>query len=92
MAPHFVTRNIRHDDGARYFGPFTDVGSLRTTLSLLRRYYPIRNCRSMKVSRPCLQYHLHLCCAPCFHLCSREDYDSYVRTVCDLFEGKVRNW
>lgn len=84
----FVTRNIRHDDGARYFGPFTDVGSLRTTLSLLRRYYPIRNCRSMKVSRPCLQYHLHLCCAPCFHLCSREDYDSYVRTVCDLFEGK----
>ena len=32
----FVTRNIRHDDGARYFGPFTDVGSLRTTLSLLR--------------------------------------------------------
>ena len=84
----FVTRNIRHDDGARYFGPFTDVGSLRTTLSLLRRYYPIRNCRSMKVSRPCLQYHLHLCAGPCFHLCSREDYDSYVRTVCDLFEGK----
>lgn len=84
----FVTRNIRHDDGARYFGPFTDVGSLRTTLSLLRRYYPIRNCRSMKVPRPCLQYHLHLCAAPCFELCSKEDYDSYVRTVCDLFEGK----
>lgn len=42
----------------------------------------------MKVSRPCLQYHLHLCAGPCFHLCSREDYDSYVRTVCDLFEGK----
>ena len=36
----FVTRNIRRDDGAKYFGPFTDVTSLRQTLSLLRRYYP----------------------------------------------------
>ena len=84
----FVTRNIRHDDGAEYFGPFTDVGSLRATLSLLRKYYPIRNCRSMKVSRPCLQYHLHLCCGPCFGLCSKEDYKKYVDTICDLFEGK----
>lgn len=48
----FVTRNIRHDDGAKYFGPFTDVGSLRTTLSLLRRFYPIRSCRSMKYPDP----------------------------------------
>ena len=84
----FVTRNIRHDDGGKYFGPFTDVGSLRATLSLLRKYYPIRNCRSMKVSRPCLQYHLHLCCGPCFELCSKEDYKKYVNTICDLFEGK----
>ena len=83
----FVTRNIRHDDGARYFGPFTDVGSLRTTLSLLRRYYPIRNCRSMKVSRPCLQYHLHLCAGPCFHLCSREDYDTDVHQVPTVCQG-----
>lgn len=84
----FVTRNIRHDDGGKYFGPFTDAGSLRATLSLLRKYYPIRNCRSMKVSRPCLQYHLHLCCGPCFELCSKEDYKKYVNTICDLFEGK----
>ena len=84
----FVTRNIRRDDGAKYFGPFTDVTSLRQTLSLLRRYYPIRTCRSMKVSRPCLQYHLHLCSAPCFGHVSKETYQSYVKTICDLFEGK----
>ena len=42
----------------------------------------------MKVSRPCLQYHLHLCCAPCAGLCTKEEYQSYVKTVCDLFEGK----
>lgn len=84
----YVTRNINRNDGAKYFGPFTDVGNLRTTLSTLRKYYPIRSCRSMKVSRPCLQYHLHLCCAPCFQYCSHEEYGGYVKTVCELFEGK----
>ena len=84
----YVTRNINRNDGAKYFGPFTDVGNLRTTLSTLRKYYPVRNCRSMKVSRPCLQYHLHLCCAPCFQYCSHEEYGGYVKTVCELFEGK----
>lgn len=84
----YVTRNINRNDGAKYFGPFTDVGNLRTTLSTLRKYYPIRSCRSMKVSRPCLQYHLHLCCAPCFQYCSYEEYGGYVKTVCELFEGK----
>lgn len=84
----FVTRNIRRDDHAKYYGPFMDVGSLRKTLSVLRRYYPIRTCRSMKVPRPCLQYHLHLCCAPCFNYCTKEEYQRYVKTICDLFEGK----
>ena len=84
----FVTSNIRRDDHAKYYGPFTDVGSLRKTLSVLRRYYPIRTCRSMKVPRPCLQYHLHLCCAPCFNYCTKEEYQRYVKTICDLFEGK----
>lgn len=83
-----VTRNIRRDDGAKYFGPFTDVGSLRKTLSLIRRLYPIRTCRSMKVSRPCLQYHMNLCCAPCWNHCTEEQYHEYVVKTCDLFEGK----
>ena len=83
-----VTRNIRRDDGAKYFGPFTDVGSLRKTLSLIRRLYPIRTCRSMKVSRPCLQYHMNLCCAPCWNHCTEGQYHEYVVKTCDLFEGK----
>ena len=84
----FVTRNIKRDDKAKYFGPFTDVGSLRKTLGLLRKFYPIRTCRSMKVERPCLQYHMKLCCAPCGHLCTQEEYRGYVTSICDLFEGK----
>ena len=84
----FVTRNIKRDDKAKYFGPFTDVGSLRKTLGLLRKFYPIRTCRSMKVERPCLQYHMKLCCAPCGSLCTQEEYIGYVTSICDLFEGK----
>ena len=84
----FVTRNIRRDDGAKYFGPFTDVGSLRQTLSLLRRYYPVRTCRSLKVPRPCLQYHMHLCAGPCGGHVSHEEYKGYVDTVAALLEGK----
>lgn len=83
-----ITRNIRRNDSAKYFGPFTDVGSLRKTLSLIRRMYPIRTCKSMKVSRPCLQYHMNLCCAPCWNHCTKEEYGRCVEKICDLFEGK----
>lgn len=83
-----VTRNLRREDGARYFGPFTDVGSLRATLRLLRKEYPIRTCRNMKVDRPCLQYHLHYCCAPCAGRCGREEYQRIVKDISDIFEGR----
>lgn len=83
-----VTRSIQRNDGSRSFGPFTDVGSLRSMLKLLRRYYPIRTCRNMNVPRPCLQYHLHLCCAPCAGLCSHEEYADMVKKICELFDGR----
>lgn len=83
-----VTRNLRREDGARYFGPFTDVGSLRATLRLLRKEYPIRTCRNMKVDRPCLQYHLHYCCAPCAGRCGQEEYQRIVKDISDIFEGR----
>ncbi len=84
----FITRNIKREDGARYFGPFTDVGSLKETLRLLRAEYPIRTCRSMKVVRPCLQYHLGFCAAPCMGLCTKEEYAAIVSGISDIFEGR----
>ncbi len=84
----FITRNMRREDGARYFGPFTDVGSLRSTLRLLRKQYPIRTCRSMRVDRPCLLYHLHYCMGPCVGLCTKEDYSRMVKGLSDVLEGK----
>ncbi len=84
----FITRSPRRNDGGHCFGPFTDVGSLRMTLRMLRKEFPIRTCRNMRVDRPCLLYHLHFCCAPCGGCCTREEYDTIVKGLCDIFEGR----
>lgn len=83
----FMTRRMERD-GAKYYGPFTDVGALHRTLHILRKYFPLRTCKSMKVSRPCLQYHLQYCGAPCMGYADKKEYQSYVDDVCALFEGK----
>ena len=55
----YMTRRLERD-GAKYFGPFTDVTSVHVVLKLIRQYHPLRTCKSMKVERPCLQYHMHI--------------------------------
>ena len=64
-----VTRRVL-DDGARYYGPFTDVKQLRRTLRFLRRMFPIRTCVNIepyiKADRPCLNYHIKTCVGPCY--------------------------
>jgi excinuclease ABC subunit C len=64
-----VTRKVQ-DDGARYYGPFTDVKQLRRTLRFLRRMFPIRTCVNIeayiKADRPCLNYHIKSCSGPCY--------------------------
>lgn len=83
----YMTRRLERD-GAKYFGPFTDVTSVYVVLKLLRLYYPLRTCRSMKVERPCLQYHMHYCEAPCAGKITKEAYDVYIQEIIQLFEGK----
>lgn len=83
----FMTRRLLRD-GAKYFGPFTDVGAVHETIKLLRQSFPLRTCRSMKVDRPCLQYHMHRCQAPCVGYVSKEEYKSYIDQIIQLFEGK----
>ena len=63
-----VTRR-RNIPGARYFGPYTDVGQLRRTLAIIRRLYTVRSCHddlpNERRERPCLDYHIGRCQAPC---------------------------
>lgn len=83
----FMTRRLERD-GAKYFGPFTDVTAVHHVLRILRSYYPLRTCKSMKVERPCLQYHMHYCEAPCMKYVTVEAYRKYIDDIVALFEGK----
>ena len=83
----YMTRRLERD-GAKYFGPFTDVTAVHVVLKLIRQHFLLRTCKSMKVERPCLQYHMHYCEAPCFHKISVPDYRKYIDEIIALFEGK----
>lgn len=76
-------------DGAKYYGPFADAGALRDTMKLIRTMFPLRHCRNMNVKRPCLQYHLHRCLAPCTGKVPLTEYRKLVDQVLLLMDGKV---
>ena len=80
-----ITRNVR-DDGAFYYGPFTDVGSVRRMVKSLKAIFKIRACR--KMDGPCLNYQIHLCSAPCGDKISKKSYNEIVEKINLFFEGK----
>lgn len=79
------------EDGSRYFGPFANAGAAQTTLDLLNRLFPYRTCDleiDGKMPRPCLQYYMHRCLAPCAGLAKRADYAKAIDNVVLFLEGK----
>ena len=87
-----VTRHAA-DDGARYFGPYTDVGALRETLRVIRRIFTVRSCQydlpADAPDRPCLDFFIHKCHAPCVGRESREAYGRMIQEVLLFLEGKT---
>ncbi|MFL0269003.1 excinuclease ABC subunit UvrC [Candidatus Clostridium radicumherbarum] len=91
----FMTR-ILAKDGAKYFGPYTDVSAVYETLDLIKKVFPIRTCKMVIKEgetniRPCLNYHIGLCNAPCAGLVSKEDYGKLVQDIIDLLSGKDKH-
>lgn len=81
-----------HSPKHRYFGPFPDAGALRRTRKILQRVFQIRTCNldmSRKASRPCLDYYIHQCTAPCARLVSAEDYRKAVDGALEFLEGQT---
>jgi len=72
---------------ARFFGPYTSAASLRAALDILRKIFPYRDCQTFP-KRPCLQYHLKRCGAPCAGLVSGSDYRKNIKNLILFFEGK----
>lgn len=82
-----ITRNVR-DDGSHYYGPFTDVTSVRSLLKLLKPVFQLRDCKRM--DGPCLNYQIDLCPAPCSGQVTREDYHENVKKVKLFLEGRQK--
>jgi len=80
------------DDGSRYYGPYTNAAVLRDSINLIRRVFPLRTCRlddiGIKPHRPCLQYHIKRCMAPCAGLQTRDEYAAIVADVVLFLEGR----
>ncbi|HTC24649.1 MAG TPA: excinuclease ABC subunit UvrC [Gemmatimonadales bacterium] len=91
--PRVLVTRRRNIDGAKYFGPYTDVAQLRRTLAIIRRLYTVRSCSDdlprEQRDRPCLDFHIGRCKAPCVGWQTEEDYRAMVRDVVDFLEGKT---
>ena len=79
-------------DKARYFGPYTSAGAVKDTIELIRKLYHIRSCnrklpRDIGKERPCLNYHIHQCNAPCQGYISREEYRKSIDEVLHFLNG-----
>jgi excinuclease ABC subunit C len=89
--PRVVFTRFVKDDGARYFGPYTNAKALRELIDLVRLVFPLRTCREPidgRRKRPCLQYHIKRCLAPCVGYQSEPEYDAMIDEVVLFLEGK----
>src|SRR5438067_9572394 len=87
----YVTRQVVNDD-SRYFGPYTDVGAMRRALNVVKRIFTVRSCnydmpREMP-DRPCLDYYIHRCKAPCILAQSQMEYRTMIDQVVLFLEGR----
>ncbi|GLC27200.1 excinuclease ABC subunit UvrC [Roseisolibacter agri] len=88
----FVTRRLQ-SDGARYFGPYTDVGAMRRALNVVKRIFTVRSCnydmpREMP-ERACLDFAIKRCKAPCIFNQTQEDYGTMIDEVLVFLDGKT---
>lgn len=87
-----VVRSVKKD-GAKYFGPYANQGALRDAIEVIRKVFPLRSCkkdlRQVPLrQRPCLNYHINRCLAPCQGKINSRDYDEIIRDVVTFLEGK----
>lgn len=87
-----IVRRVQ-PDGAKYFGPYLAAHSVREVMDAVYKLFPLRSCkkdlsRPRKNQRPCLNYQMGRCSAPCCGLVTREEYQKTVKEVMDLLSGK----
>jgi excinuclease ABC subunit C len=87
----YVTRRLE-DDGASYFGPYTDVGAMRRALNVVKRIFTVRSCNydmpAQMPERPCLDYYIKRCKAPCILAQSQHEYRAMIDEVVLFLSGR----
>ena len=87
-----VVRKVKKD-GAKYFGPYADAGAMREAIDVINKVFPIRSCKKdlsqipLK-ERPCLNYHIERCLAPCQGFIEEEEYNEIIKNIIMFLEGK----
>ena len=86
-----LTRQLKKDK-AKYYGPFSSAGAVKDTINLICKAFKIRNCsrvlpRDIGKERPCLEYHIHQCDAPCYGYTDKESYNLQVKKALDFLNG-----
>jgi len=88
--PRLCIVREKKDKVSRYYGPYTDVTSLRESVKLLLEIFPLRTCKNLKSnSRPCLNFDMGKCLAPCNRKVEAEKYQLIVDSLLEFLEGKV---
>ena len=84
-----ITRRIVND-GSKYFGPYANPWAAKEMLDFIKTKYKIRQCRNFKsTTRPCLNYHIKRCLAPCVGYVTPEEYRKQIDEIIDLLDGKT---
>lgn len=90
--PRLLFSRTMKKDKSKYYGPYTSAGAVKDTISLLRKLYRIRTCnrnlpRDIGKDRPCLNYHIKQCDAPCQGYISKEEYDKSISKAMEFLNG-----
>ncbi len=83
----YITRK-KEDDGASYFGPYTNAKLLRQALKVIRKYFPFRSCKTLP-NKACIYYRLKLSPAPCIGKISRQDYAKTIKDISLILSGST---
>lgn len=85
----FITRRVIND-GSKYFGPYANPGAAKEMIDFIKQKYKIHQCRTLKNrERPCLNYHINRCLAPCMGYVTPQKYKKQIDEIIDLLEGKT---
>lgn len=94
--PRIIMTRYIAKDGSKYFGPYTDHSAVYEIIELIKKIFPLRNCKRYiveggKLTRPCLNYQIGLCKGPCGGFISKKDYGEIVQNIIELLSGRDKS-